>query len=104
MTDITEIVKIILTLVSSLAVTFFIPWIREKTSMAQREKTGAIVKTLVQAAEQLYGAGLGKEKLAYVTASLNSMGYVVNTDDIGDAVRAMIESAVLELTVNSGKE
>ena len=104
MIDITEILKITLALISSVAVTFFIPWIREKTSQTQREKTAAVVKTLVQAAEQLYGAGLGREKLAYVLDALYDMGYAVDTDDVGDSLRAVIESAVLELTVKSGKE
>ena len=47
----------------------------------------------VYAAEQLYGAGAGKEKLIYVKGQLAKKGYKVDVDEI--------EAAVRELTVIS---
>ena len=48
----------------------------------------ATVRTLVYAAEQLYGAGKGAEKLDYVIKELEARGFTVD--------RAAIEAAVAE--------
>jgi hypothetical protein len=53
----------------------------------------AAVSVAVYAAEQLYGAGAGKEKLMYVKGQLAKKGYHVDIDEI--------EAAVLELTAIS---
>ena len=49
----------------------------------------------VYAAEQLYGAGAGKEKLMYVKGQLAKKGYRIDVDEI--------EAAVKELTVISAQ-
>jgi hypothetical protein len=48
-------------------------------------------------AEQIYGAGKGRNKLEYVAAALRAKGYYVDTDSVTDEIRAMIEAAVREL-------
>ena len=48
----------------------------------------ATLRTLVYAAEQLYGAGKGAEKLDYVIAELEKRGFTAD--------RAEIEAAVAE--------
>lgn len=95
--DITNIIEIIITLIFALITTFLIPWLRTRTTTAQREKTAIIIKTLVSAAEQLFGAGCGRTKLKYVADTLQQLGYKIDVDNITDDLRAMIESAVLEL-------
>ena len=67
-----------------------IPWIKSKTTTQQQILLNATVGILVAAAEQLYGAGHGAEKLAYVKNELELRGFTVDT--------AAIESAVRELT------
>ena len=95
--DITNIIEIVIALIGALITAFFIPWLRTKTTEAQRKNTAVIIKTLVSAAEQLYGSGCGAEKLQYVADCLEKMGYTLDIDDVTDEVRAVIESAVLEL-------
>lgn len=95
--DITNIIEIVIALIGALITAFFIPWLRTKTTEAQRKNTAVIIKTLVSAAEQLYGAGCGAEKLRYVADCLENMGYKIDIDDVTDEVRAVIEAAVLEL-------
>ena len=95
--NITNIIEIVIALIGVVISSFLIPWLKSKTTEVQRERISAVVKTLVSAAEQLYGAGCGAEKLAYVEAALKGMGYTIDIDDTGDSLRAMIEAAVLEL-------
>ena len=70
-----------------------IPWIQARTTAQQQEMLRAAVSVAVYAAEQLYGAGAGKEKLMYVKGQLAKKGYKVDVDEI--------EAAVRELTVIS---
>lgn len=52
-------------------------------------------ENLVGAAEQIFvRSERGKEKLSYVAAALERLGYVFDVDDIYDAIRALIEAAV----------
>lgn len=55
----------------------------------------ATVSVAVYAAEQLYGAGAGKNKLMYVKGQLAKKGYHVDIDEI--------EAAVQDLSLNRGK-
>jgi hypothetical protein len=54
-----------------------------------RKEGGAAVSVAVYAAEQLYGAGAGKEKLMYVKGQLAKKGYHVDIDEIEAAVREL---------------
>ena len=96
--DVTNIIEIVIALIGALITAFFIPWLRVKTTAAQRETTAAIIKTLVSAAEQIFGSGMGEEKLQYVADMLKSHGYEIDVNDITDDLRIAIESAVSELT------
>ena len=96
--DITNIIEIIIALIGAIITAFVIPWLRIKTTTAQRETTATIVKTLVSAAEQIFGSGMGAEKLQYVADMLKNIGYDIDVNDITDDLRIMIESAVAELT------
>jgi Phage holin protein (Holin_LLH). len=56
------------------------------------------VKIFVSAAEKIFvGSGRGKEKLQCVADMLKAKGYTVNVDSVSNAVRAMIEAAVLQI-------
>ena len=91
MTDITPIVNAVIALAAALVTAFVIPWIKSKTTAAQREETNAWVKIAVTAAEQIYkGSGRGEEKKEYVLNFLKGKGFEVDTA----SVNLMVESAV----------
>ncbi len=96
MIDLTPIFEAILALLATLVTYKLIPWIKARTTAEQQSLLAATVKTLVYAAEQLYGAGKGAEKLDYVIAELEKRGFTAD--------RAAIEAAVKEQLGQLGKE
>lgn len=86
--DLTPIIQAILALLAALITYKLVPWIKAKTTTEQRAYLKSTLKTLVFAAEQLYGAGAGAEKLDYVIRELKKRGF--------DANRAEIEATVNE--------
>lgn len=91
--DLTPIFQAVLGILAALITHKLIPWIQARTTAQQQEMLRAAVSVAVYAAEQLYGAGAGKEKLLYVKGQLAKKGYKVDVDEI--------EAAVRELTVSS---
>ena len=89
-----DIVLAVLALISAVITGVLIPWIRVKTTAAQREQIAAWVKIAVTAAEQIANLPSGAEKKAYVRAWLKERGVDPDTLEID----AMIESAVYQLT------
>ena len=65
-----------------------IPWLKSKLNREQQDYLLATTRVLVYAAEQLYGAGKGAEKLDYVVKELESRGFTAD--------RAAIEATVAE--------
>ena len=86
--DLTPIFQAIIALLAALVTYKLVPWIKARTTESQQALLSATVRTLVYAAEQLYGAGKGAEKLDYVIAELEKRG--------SPADRAEIEAAVAE--------
>ena len=66
-----------------------IPWLKSKTTKEQQDYLLATARVLVYAAEQLFGAGKGADKFAYVTAELEKRGLKVDAAAIEAAVREM---------------
>ena len=91
--DLTPIFQAVLGILAALITHKLIPWIQARTTAQQQEMIRAAVSVAVYAAEQLYGAGAGKEKLMYVKGQLAKKGYRIDIDEI--------EAAVRELTVIS---
>ena len=91
--DLTPIFQALIGFLAALVTYKFVPWIQARTTAQQQEMLRAAVSVAVYAAEQLYGAGKGKEKLTYVIGQLAKKGYHVDKDEI--------EAAVRELTVMS---
>ena len=96
MIDLTHILEAIIALIAALVTYKVIPWIKAKTTESQQAVLMATVRTLVYAAEQLYGAGKGKEKFTYVRQKLQEKGFDVDVD--------AIEAAVKEVTIEIAKE
>ena len=101
MTDITPIVNAVIALAAAVVTAFVIPWIKSKTTAAQREEINSWVKIAVTAAEQIYlGAGKGKEKKEYVLKFLEEKNLKIDEE----SVDLMIESAVRNMNEAFGKE
>ncbi len=90
MIDLTPILQAVVGLLAALVTAWLIPWIRSRTTAQQQATLSAVVDVLVYAAEQLYGAGQGEAKLAYVAKKLRERGYAVDLDQVEAAVRKMI--------------
>ena len=68
--NITPIIEAFIGLLATLVTVKLIPWIQARTTAQQQEMLRAAVSVAVYAAEQIYGAGKGKEKLMYVKGKL----------------------------------
>lgn len=92
--DYTALIQAIIALAATLITAYLIPYIKAKAGAAKYEKIMAVVRVSVRAAEQLYGAGKGDEKLKYVEQRLLEQGIKVDLATIKD----MIEAEVYKLT------
>lgn len=99
--NITPVVNSIIALATAVITAFVVPWIKSKTTAAQREEIDAWVKIAVTAAEQIYReTGKGKEKKAYVLKFLEERNLKIDEE----SVDLMIESAVKNMNEAFGKE
>ena len=99
--DITPVVNAVIALAAAVVTAFVIPWVKSKTTAAQREEIEAWVRIAVTAAEQIYSdAGKGKEKKKYVLDFLAEKNLKIDEE----SVDLMIESAVKEMNDTFGKE
>lgn len=96
--DLTPIFQAVIALLAALVTYKLIPWIKTKTTKGQQDNLAAAARIAVYAAEQLYGANHGDEKLEYARQALLAAGYDVNTETL----RAAIESAVYTLPIWGG--
>ena len=88
--DLTPIFQAVIALAAALVTYKLIPWLRTKTTAQQQANLTAAARMAVFAAEQLYGAGHGGDKLDYALSIMQKAGYHLD----GDALRGAIESAV----------
>lgn len=88
--DLTPIIQAFLALLAALITYRLIPWIRERTTAAQQGNLRAAIRVMVFAAEQIYGAGYGADKLRYVRDRLREQGFDVDVDEIEAAVGEFI--------------
>ncbi len=99
--DITPVLNAVIALAAAVVTAFVIPWIKSKTTAAQREEINSWVKIAVTAAEQIYlGAGKGKEKKEYVLKFLEEKNLKIDEE----SVDLMIESAVKNMNQAFGEE
>lgn len=88
MIDLTPIFQAVIALLAAIVTYKVIPWIKARTTSEQQKLLAAWTTTLVFAAEQLYGAGNGAEKLDFVAQELEARGFTAD--------REMIEASVKE--------
>ncbi len=96
--NLTPIFEAVIALLASLITCKLIPWIKEHVSETRQRRLAAAAKSLVFAAEQLYGAGKGEEKFRYVQQKLAEKGFEIDVDEIEAAV-AQYLNYVPELTL-----
>lgn len=87
--DLTPLFQAVIAFLAALVTYRLIPWIQARTTAQQQSMLRAAVSVAVYAAEQLYGAGAGKEKLMYVKGQLAKKGYRVDIDEIEAAVHGL---------------
>ena len=87
--DLTPLFQAVIAFLAALVSYKMVPWIQARTTAQQQEMLRAAVSVTVYAAEQLYGAGAGKEKLMYVKGQLARKGYRVDIDEIEAAVKGL---------------
>lgn len=87
--DLTPLFQAVIALLASLVTLMLIPWIKARTTEKQQDLLRAAVSVSVYAAEQIYGAGNGKEKFMYVKGRLAEKGFHIDIDEIEAAVREL---------------
>ena len=85
--DLTPIIQAVIALIAAIVTAKVIPWIKAKTTNEQQAIIRAAVVTLVFAAEQIYGAGNGEEKLDFVIQQLNAKGFTADRMEIEAVIK-----------------
>jgi len=96
--DITGIAVAVISLLGVLITRYVIPWIKSRTTEAQRRDIREWAAVAVAAAEMIFkGPEKGKEKLAYAMQYLEDRG--IKMDDV--ALRGAVEAALHEMKLYS---
>ena len=91
MIDFTPIVEALIGLAVTAITVFLIPWLRERFGTEKLAKAQGWVQIAVLAAEKLYGAGKGDEKLSYVEQFLAQHKIKLDMDALKALVNAEIK-------------
>lgn len=91
MIDLTNLIEALIAVLVAVAMRYLIPWLKTKMSKDQEERLYTIVSIAVMAAEKLYGAKKGDDKLAYVERYLEARGVRVDTMRLKAYVNAAIK-------------
>lgn len=91
MIDFTPLFEALITLAATAITVFLIPWLRERYGTEKLAKAQGWVQVAVLAAEKLYGAGKGDEKLAYVENFLEEHNIILDMDSLRVLVNAEIK-------------
>jgi len=89
MIDLTPIFQALIALIAAIITCKVIPWLKANTTESQYAQMIAVTRTLVFAAEQLYGAGGGEYKRDWVVDRLAERGYTVDVNIIEAMVREL---------------
>lgn len=100
MTDITYIILGLILILGGLITGFGIPFIRSKLSADQLAALKTTARIAVYAAEQIFGAKMGPDKLAYAINLVKSLLAKKNLTFNDEEVRAAIEAQVKEMNID----
>lgn len=92
MIDLTPIFQAVIALLAALITYKLIPWIKSRTTKQQQENLYAAARIAVYAAEQLFGAGQGEEKLDYAIAAMKRAGYDVDKQLVRETIEEIVNS------------
>ena len=87
--DLTPILQAVIILVSGLITYKLVPWLKARTTAQQQANINAWYRVFVMAAEQIYGANHGPEKMAYVKEQLMRKGFDVDVPTIEATVKEL---------------
>ena len=90
--DLTPILQALIGLLATLITCRLIPWLKSKMSESQALLLDAAITTAVFAAEQIYGAGNGPEKMDYAISYLHDHGFDVDSRQIEATVYDLLNS------------
>ena len=96
--NLTPIIQAIIALLAALITYRLIPWIREKTTSEQQARLRAAVKVAVFAAEQIFGAEHGAEKMDYALCWLREQGYEIDSREIEAQVYELLNQIPMTAT------
>lgn len=91
MIDLTPLVQAVITLAATAVTVFLIPWLRERFGNEKLAKAKGWVEIAVLAAEKLYGAGNGDQKLEYAEAFLAQHKIKLDTSELIALINAEIK-------------
>lgn len=100
MTDITYIILGLILILGGLITGFGIPFIRSKLNVEQIAALKTAARIAVYAAEQIFGAKMGSDKLAYAINLVKSLLAKKNLTFNDEEVRAAIEAQVKEMNID----
>lgn len=90
MIDFTPLAEAIITLATTAITLFLIPWLRERYGNEKLEKAKSWVQIAVYAAEKVYGAGNGDQKLKHAQRVLEQHKIKLDTMTLKTMVDAEI--------------
>lgn len=93
--DLTMLIVGLIAVILGVVAHKLIPHIKANMDENQRKAIAAAAKIAVYAAEQLYGAHRGDEKLEYALKKLQMLGFKVDLE----VLRVYVEAAVKELNI-----
>ncbi len=93
MIDLTPLVEAIIALAATAITIFLIPWLRARYGNETLEKARGWVQIAVFAAEKLYGAGNGDQKLAYAEQVLAK--HKIKLDTL--TLKAMVDAEIRKM-------
>lgn len=91
--DLTPAFLLAITILAGIVIRYAIPILKERCGQERVKRLWQYAQIAIQAAEQLYGAGAGKEKAEYVRKFLTEQGFTLSTGEI----QAALEAAVYQL-------
>ena len=98
--DLTNLIEAVLGILFLIAMKYLLPWLKARMTAEQEASFALIVEIAVMAAEKIYGAQHGEDKLKYVEEYLEARGIYIDTTRI----RAYVNSAIkkMEQSENGG--
>lgn len=98
--NITQILLGVIILIGGLVSLFVVPYLRAHVSTEQLSMLAGIAQTVVFAAEKIFGAKMGEDKLAYALNLANKLLEKKGLKFDADVIRAAIEAQVQQLNLD----